>query len=50
MFKKIHSLTFKDGRFYIHIEKRIFGILVLKEKIASFADIELAVKFIKTIK
>jgi hypothetical protein len=49
MFKKIHSLTFKDGRFYIHVEKRIFGILVLKEKIASFADIDLAVSYMKSL-
>jgi hypothetical protein len=49
MFKKIHSLTFKDGRFYIHKEIRFFKILISKSKIASFLDIELAVSYMKSL-
>lgn len=50
MFKKIHNLIFKDNRFYIYKEIRIFGFLLSKQTIASFVDAGIAIKYFKSIK
>lgn len=50
MFKKVYDLTYtKHHRFVVYKRMSIFGILISKEAIASFADPETAIKYFKTL-
>ena len=50
MFKKVYDLSFtKDNRFVIYHKTQILGIFVSSKRVASFSDINEAVKFLKSL-
>jgi hypothetical protein len=45
----MHTLDFKNGRYYINRKVKVFGLTIYSEPIASYTDIEEAVKHFKKL-
>ena len=45
----MHTIDFKNGRYYVNRKIKIFGLTIYSEPIGSYADMEDAVKLFKTV-
>jgi len=45
----MHTIDFKNGRYYVNRKVKVFGLTIYSEPIGSFADIKDAVKLFITV-